>query len=192
MRHLILCLAALLLASLAPRADQAAALRDHFGDKLLNAASQPVDLATLQGKAVGIYFSAQWCGPCKAFTPELVKFRDAHQDKFEVVFVSSDHSEEAKAEYIKEAGMKWLTVPFKSDVGETLDKRYEVKGIPTLVILKSTGELLTREGRSLVASQADATLINDPAVSVSTAVEEYKCGNCEKMHKRQVVKLSKS
>ena len=44
-------------------------------------------------KFIALYFSAHWCGPCRAFTPELVKFRNNCVKKnlpFEVVFVSSD------------------------------------------------------------------------------------------------------
>ena len=32
-------------------------------------------------KLIGLYFSAHWCPPCRAFTPELVKFRDACVEK---------------------------------------------------------------------------------------------------------------
>ena len=33
-----------------------------------------VTLETLQSKdVVGLYFSAHWCGPCRAFTPKLVQ-----------------------------------------------------------------------------------------------------------------------
>lgn len=172
-------------------ADQATSLKEHFLNSLTDGAGKPVDAATLQGKAVGIYFSAHWCGPCRAFTPELVKFRDANTNAFEVVFVSSDKDAEAKAGYMKEAGMKWLTLPYRGEAANALNEKYKVSGIPTLVVLKSNGELLTRDGRALILSNPDATVINDPDATVTTAVEEYKCGKCEKMHQRQVMKLVK-
>ncbi|KAJ1524214.1 hypothetical protein ONE63_010734 [Megalurothrips usitatus] len=42
---------------------------------------------------IGVYFSAHWCPPCKAFTPQLVATYNAVRERghnFEVVFVSSD------------------------------------------------------------------------------------------------------
>jgi nucleoredoxin len=41
------------------------------------------------------YFSAHWCGPCKAFTPTLRRWyqRHAAAQQVEVVFVSNDHDE---------------------------------------------------------------------------------------------------
>jgi nucleoredoxin len=166
-------------------------LKAHFGESLVNAEGKPVDLKSLDGKAVGIYFSAHWCGPCRAFTPELVKFRDANSEKFEVVFVSSDRSEEERQKYIKEAGMKWHGLPLNGAEAKALKAKYEVSGIPALVILRSDGELLSREGRSLIMSKPDATLINDPTAKVDVATEDYKCGNCDKIHQRKVVKLVK-
>ena len=50
-------------------------------------------------KYVAFYYSAHWCPPCRAFTPELSKFYDKvkkkHGDDFELVFVSSDKNEKA-------------------------------------------------------------------------------------------------
>ena len=58
-------------------------------------------------KYVAIYYSAHWCPPCRAFTPKLVEwykeFKPKHED-FELVFASSDKSEEAQFEYMKETG----------------------------------------------------------------------------------------
>ena len=53
------------------------------------------------------------CPPCRAFTPELVytyeKLKSAGK-KFEVVFVSSDRSEEWFNQYA--STMPWLSVPY--------------------------------------------------------------------------------
>jgi nucleoredoxin len=166
-------------------------LKAHFGESLQTAEGKKVDLKSLEGKAVGIYFSAHWCGPCRAFTPELVKFRDANSEKFEVVFVSSDRSEEERKGYIKDAGMKWLGLPLNGDESKALKKKYEVSGIPALVILRSDGELLSRDGRSLIMSKPDPALINDPKAKVDVATEDYKCSNCDKTHQRKVAKLVK-
>jgi len=58
----------------------------------------------------GLYFSAHWCPPCRAFTPELAKFYKKMTDKLEIVFVSSDEDEAQWAEYFAE--MPWLALPF--------------------------------------------------------------------------------
>ncbi|KAJ9591496.1 hypothetical protein L9F63_001982, partial [Diploptera punctata] len=54
-----------------------------------------VRFSQLDGLVKGIYFSAHWCPPCKAFTPQLIdtysKVRGKGND-FEVIFVSSDRS----------------------------------------------------------------------------------------------------
>ena len=63
---------------------QSGPLIDIFGPKLLSL--EMIDESTaelrphlttdaLRGKKViGVYFSADWCGPCRKFTPELVSF----------------------------------------------------------------------------------------------------------------------
>lgn len=65
-----------------------------------------------EGKTVGIYFSAHWCPPCRGFTPKLAEFyKKLHTEKnFEIVFVSSDKSEDEFQKYHKE--MPWLALPF--------------------------------------------------------------------------------
>ncbi len=174
-----------------PAVSQAEALKAHFGDDLHDNQGNKVDLAKLQGKAVGIYYSAHWCPPCRAFTPTLVDFRNKYADQFEVVFVSSDRDDAAMKKYIEEAKMPWMTVTRGGDVADALDEKYDVTGIPTLVILKADGSLLTRDGRALVTAGVDGTLLNDPAAKIETVEEEYNCGKCSKTHTRKVTKLVK-
>ena len=65
--------------------------------------------AALDKKMVGLYFSAHWCPPCRAFTPVLAQryteLKAAGKD-FEIVFVSSDRDKASCAEYW--ADMPWL------------------------------------------------------------------------------------
>ena len=47
----------------------------------------------LEGKIIGLYFSAGWCPPCRSFSPVPSRnFREQNKDDFEVVMVSADRS----------------------------------------------------------------------------------------------------
>ena len=67
------------------------------------------------GYVVGLYFSAHWCPPCRAFTPKLADWYNklkggAIGDKFEIVFLSSDRDEKSYNEYYSE--MPWHAVSY--------------------------------------------------------------------------------
>jgi nucleoredoxin len=132
---------------------EVASALDLFPETLYNAKGEKVSRASLKGKIVGIYFSAHWCPPCRAFTPNLVKFRDKHQDDFEIVFVSSDRDEAAQKGYMKETQMKWLAVKFGTKDIKELKGRYELKGIPTLIIVGPDGKTITKDGRGDVTKK---------------------------------------
>jgi nucleoredoxin len=58
----------------------------------------------------------QWCPPCRAFTPTLIKaYNDAKAAgaNFELVFVSSDEDVEGFDDYTKD--MPWLAVKFDDE-----------------------------------------------------------------------------
>jgi nucleoredoxin len=131
---------------------------DLFEGPLLDAKGTEVSKKALDGKTIGIYFSAHWCPPCRSFTPKLVKFRDANKKNFEVVFVSSDRSPKAQLGYMKETGMKWYTMPHGSSAANALKKKYSVRGIPALIIVSSDGKTITTNGRGDVSSNAKGAL----------------------------------
>lgn len=93
-------------------------------------AEKTVPVQTLmddQVKAIGIYFSAHWCPPCRGFTPKLAElYREAQKESlpFRIVFVSSDRDEEAFKEY--HATMPWLAVPLKN--GNVLKQYFQCRG----------------------------------------------------------------
>lgn len=126
---------------------------DLFGPTLATKEGDAATEVALKDKvAVGIYFSAHWCPPCRGFTPQLAKhYESALKGKgLEIVFVSSDKSEEEFTSYWGE--MPWLALPYAArDVKAKLSKKYKVQGIPTFVILDgATGEVITKDGRSAV------------------------------------------
>jgi thiol-disulfide isomerase/thioredoxin len=127
-------------------------LQELIGENLVDAEGKPVDPISLKGKMVGIYFSAQWCPPCRLFTPKLVEFRNKIAKDFEVVFVSSDRDEASMRAYMKEAGMPWPALPFGLEKKAALSKTFEIRGIPSLVVLNENGLRISGNPRNDVSS----------------------------------------
>lgn len=122
-----------------------------FGSELQHG-KETVPIKDVQGKFLAIYFSAHWCGPCRAFTPQLIKFYDTlrkTRSDFEFIFVSSDRDQAAFDEYY--GSMPWLALPFSQrEKKAELSSKYGVQGIPTLVFVDKDGNTLTTQGRSKV------------------------------------------
>lgn len=131
---------------------------DMLPAELVNAKGEKVSKETLKGKIVGLYFSAHWCPPCRAFTPQLVAFRDAHSAEFEVVFISSDKTAEAMKKYMEEARMQWPAVGFDDPAAETIQEHFNIQGIPSLIILGADGRVITKNGRRDVTGLKDGAL----------------------------------
>lgn len=97
-------------------------------------------------KLIALYFSAHWCAPCRAFTPKLVEFynRVAPQHpEFEIIFVSFDKSQFAFETYMREANMPWPAIDFQKVAGKEAIRKYAGDGIPCLVVLDSTGKVVS-------------------------------------------------
>ena len=76
-----------------------------LGDELLSKnGPRPTASALKDVDVVALYFSAHWCPPCRGFTPQLGAFYERHKaaKHFELVFVSSDKSEDEFAAYYGE------------------------------------------------------------------------------------------
>jgi len=139
------------LSPVSPHPEAASPIAPLIGEKLISADGSPftfpanAPVASIQYYA--IYYSAQWCPPCHAFTPRLVKwynaFKPAHPN-FELIFVSDDHTEAAMLDYMKEMAMPWPAFPFddlKHD-GTGIEK-FAGSGIPDLVLVDASGKVLS-------------------------------------------------
>jgi nucleoredoxin len=129
---------------------------ESLGDSFCAKDGAMVGLEALKGKTLGIYFSAHWCPPCKAFTPKLVKTYNkvkATRSDFEVVFVSSDRDQGAFDGYYAE--MPWLAIPHGDRRKGDLSKLFDVEGIPTFVIIDADGKVINSDGRSAVSADPE-------------------------------------
>jgi len=128
-----------------------------FGEELLGKSGPVSTSEALAGKTgVLVYFSAHWCPPCRGFTPKLAEFHTKHAAAkgFETVFVSGDRDQRAFEDYYGE--MPWLALPYdKKSVNQALNKKFKVKGIPSLVVLGPDGGLITTDGRAKVMGHFD-------------------------------------
>ncbi len=87
-----------------------------------------------------VYYSALWCPPCRAFTPEFVKFYNKAKSDgvdIQVVFASSDRDEDAMEDYITDYDMPWLALNFKN---KKMLSQHASRGIPYMAILDRNGK----------------------------------------------------
>lgn len=119
-----------------------AALRGH----LIDERGRRVDLARngRTPKYYLFYYSASWCGPCRAFTPELVRFAKQHKDAdFTVVLVPSDRTLAEQIAYQKEYDMPWPGLKLGSRVSIPGNPG---RGIPAALLTDADGKTLLSTG----------------------------------------------
>ncbi|CEG45353.1 Thioredoxin, nucleoredoxin and related proteins [Plasmopara halstedii] len=94
---------------------------------------------------------------CRAFQPKLNKFYDAAGDNLDIVFVGSDATAEDQFIHLKDKQGPWWMVPFEGDTRTRLKRFFGVcakaeendlipisrcGGIPTLIVIRSDGEVV--------------------------------------------------
>jgi nucleoredoxin len=98
-----------------------------------------------------------WCGPCRQFTPELVRFYDkmnakrGKKNQFQIVWISRCRDVNAYTQYL--AQMPWIALPPEEAMGtrgQMLGEKFGVKGIPSLVLLDDLGSVITKDARNMV------------------------------------------
>ena len=112
-----------------------------------NGSLRGYDDSKLAGKKYfGIYYSASWCPPCRAFTPKLVTFYQQiaqRHPEVEIIFVSSDETPGDMQNYMKTDRMPWAALRFERKSMERELTRYAGSGIPDLVLVNGEGKVLS-------------------------------------------------
>ena len=110
----------------------------------------------LQGaSAIGFYFSASWCPPCRGFTPLLIDSykQHLHPKGLRCVLVSWDRDDTSFTDYY--SSMPWLALPYEeSSRNQELCQHFAVRTIPTLALVDPEGNTITTGARE--------ALVDDP------------------------------
>ncbi|XP_074117368.1 nucleoredoxin-like protein 1 isoform X2 [Sminthopsis crassicaudata] len=107
----------------------------------------------LDNKVLLLYFGSGECPQCQAFAPVLKDFFVKLTDEFYVnrasqialVYISQDQTQEQQESFLKDMPRKWLFLPFQDELKRDLGRMFAVDHVPMVVVLKPSGEVVTRD-----------------------------------------------
>ncbi len=98
-----------------------------------------------KNKVTMIDFWASWCGPCRAFNPELKKIYEEYKEKgFEIYGVSFDRDHASWIKGIEEDALPWPQVSDLMFWQTPIQKLYQVNFIPQNVFVDQDGKIIER------------------------------------------------
>ena len=127
-------------------------------EKLFDLNGTAVSTDTFSGKLLGLYFSASWSDPCRKFSPKLVVFRNANENEFEVLLVSSDGNAKAQQNYMRKFKMPWPAAEIQSVDKRRLSQELGVSFLPSLVILDEKRRVISRTGKEDIIKYREKTI----------------------------------
>jgi nucleoredoxin len=104
------------------------------------------ETALASKKLIAFYFSAEWCGPCRKFTPQLIDYYKRvapEHPEFEIVFYSMDRTLYAMEKYMRDENMPWPAIDFSKLKEKEVLKKSAGDGIPSLVLVDSGGNVIS-------------------------------------------------
>ncbi len=117
-----------------------------FAATLNDLDDKPVALERYKGKPLIVNFWARWCGPCRAEIPELIKFRNSHKGKVEVLGIGIEDKAEPAKEFAKAYDMDYPVfvakeqgIPLMQALGNTK------AGLPYTLFIDRHGNVIQRK-----------------------------------------------
>lgn len=157
MRHLFAALTLTLFAQLG-LADEAPSSAPLFAATLADLDDKPVALSRYQGKPLVVNFWARWCGPCKAEIPELIKFRNAHKGKIEVLGIGIEDRAEPAKDFAKAYEMDYPVFVAKEQGIPLMKALGNSKGgLPYTLFIDRHGKVVHKKMGLLKGADLDAT-----------------------------------
>ena len=106
---------------------------------LKSAAGSNVRLSELRGQVVMINFWASWCGPCRQEMPLLEQLQQRyHRLGFTMIGVNVEQQSGDAKKFLKDVP---VTFPILWDTANSVSRQYEVKAMPSTVIVDRDGKI---------------------------------------------------
>ena len=105
----------------------------------LDADKKQVNLDDYRGKLVLLNFWASWCAPCKEEMPSLDSMQtNKNLNNLQIfpINVGQDNEKKAK-DFFEELDIKTLNIYFDTTI--TLAKKFQLRGIPTTILISKDG-----------------------------------------------------
>ncbi len=105
----------------------------------LDSDKKQVNLDNYRGKLVLLNFWASWCAPCKEEMPSLDSLQSNKNLNNLQIFpinVGQDNEKKAK-DFFEELDIKTLNIYFDTTI--TLAKKFQLRGIPTTILINKDG-----------------------------------------------------
>jgi cytochrome c biogenesis protein CcmG, thiol:disulfide interchange protein DsbE len=99
-----------------------------------------MQVGSLKGHPVVLDFWASWCGPCAAQAPILDRIARRYEKQGLIVLGVNAHDPPAVAKSY--ATKKGLSYPIVIDAGQEAAQRYDVRSLPSLVVIDREGRVV--------------------------------------------------
>jgi len=105
----------------------------------LDADKKQVNLDDYRGKLVLLNFWASWCAPCKEEMPSLDSLQsNKNLNNLQIFPINVGQDNEKKAKnFFEELDIKTLNIYFDTTI--TLAKKFQLRGIPTTILINKDG-----------------------------------------------------
>ncbi|MES2038037.1 MAG: TlpA disulfide reductase family protein [Pseudomonadota bacterium] len=111
-----------------------------------------IQLADYRGKVVYLDFWASWCGPCKQSFPWMNALQSKYGAQgFQVVAINLDTKQEDALEFLKATPGNFHIA---YDPKGVMPRQYEIKGMPSSILIDRDGKILSQHAGFNEASKA--------------------------------------